>query len=144
MLFAPLVGLAQHTFTNGANTLEISGYTIFYYQYRMPIITTPPQSDLHKSTFQLDDARFNLKGYVHGRIKYEVELNFIDIMTIAFGGTAQLKHIPLTEANVSYINPYVNVKVGYFKVPFSSSSTFNSVFSPIETKTTFCQIGNPT
>ena len=135
LMLSPGISFAQHTFTNGANTLEISGYLIAFYQYRMPNPATPPSSDLHNSTFQLDDARFNLKGYAHGRIKYEIEMNFVDIMTIAFGGTAAIKHLPLTEANVSYINPYVNVKVGYFKVPFSSSSLVDKVPSPFMQRT---------
>ena len=134
LLLSPVFSFAQHTFTNGSNTLEISGYLITYYQYRKPIVATT-SSDLHKSTFQLDDARLNIKGFAHGRFKYEVEINYIDIMTIAFGGTAELKHIPLTEANVTYVNPYVNIRAGYLKVPFSSSSINDKVPSPFLQRT---------
>ncbi len=131
-LFATLVPgktFAQFTFTNGNNSLELSGYLIGFYQYRPQFPGDPKAGDYKKDVFDLDDARFNIKGWNRLGFKFELEINFADIPAFIITPTDQTA-MPLTEANVSYINPYVNIKAGYFKLPFSPSSMIDKVPSP--------------
>ena len=134
-MFDSFLASAQHSFSNGNSSLEIGGYIIGFYQFRQPIPPAGTNPDLHKSTFMLDDARLNMKGFTHGMFKYELELNFVDVVGLAVNGIADIKHAPITEANVVYINPIVNVKAGYFKVPFSPSSLMDKVPSPFLQRT---------
>lgn len=130
LLFSSLKSFGQFSFTNGTSSFEISGYIIAYYQFRQPIPPAGTSPDLHKSTFQMDDARLNLKGYYHGKFKYELEMNYVDVVNLAINGLKDIKSAPLTEANIVYINPVVNIKAGYFKLPFSPSSIMDKVPSP--------------
>ena len=128
-LLMPLGSFAQFTFTNGNNSLELSGYLVGFYQYRPQFTGDPKAGDFKKNTFDLDDARFNMKGFVKGGLKFELEINFADI--IAFIGTpTDQTAVPLTEANITYTNPYLNIKAGYFKLPFSPSSMIDKIPSP--------------
>ncbi len=128
-LLAPIATFAQFTFSNGNNSLELSGYVIGFYQYRPQFTGDPNAGNYKKNTFDLDDARFNMKGFVKGGLKFEIEINFADIIPFATTPTDQTA-IPLTEANVVYMNPYLNVKAGYFKLPFSPSSMMDKIPSP--------------
>jgi len=134
-ILIPSVSFAQHSFTNGNSSLEIGGYVIGFYQFRQPIPPAGTNPDLHKSTFEMDDARLNLKGTTHGIFKYELEVNFVDVVALAINGIKDIKSAPLTEANIEYINPIVNVKAGYFKVPFSPSSMMDKIPSPFLQRT---------
>lgn len=127
---------AQHTFTHGNNSFEISGYLISYYQYRPTFAGDPNANDHHKNTFALDDARLVMKGYVKGGFKYELEANFADLVTIAINGIKDIKSAPLTEANISYSCPYINIKAGYFKLPTSASSLVDKIPSPFTHRAT--------
>jgi hypothetical protein len=127
-MLLPAGSFAQFTFTNGWNSMELSGYLVGFYQYR-PKFTGDTKTSFNKNTFDLDDARFNIKGYVKGGFKFEVEINFADIIAYVQNINDQTS-VPLTEANVQYINPYVNIKVGYFKLPFSQSSIIDKIPSP--------------
>ena len=128
-MLLPLATFAQFSFTNGNNSLELSGYLIGFYQYRPQFAGDPKAGDYKKNTFDLDDARFNIKGFVRGGLKFEVEINFADIIPFATTPTDPTA-VPLTEANVTYLNPYLNVKAGYFKLPFSPSSMMDKLPSP--------------
>ena len=128
-LLSPLASMAQFTFTNGNNSLELSGYLIGFYQYRPKFPGDPDAGNYKKNTFDLDDARFNIKGFVKGGLRFEVELNFADIIAFIQTPTDQTA-VPLTEAHINYVNPYVNIEAGYFKLPFSPSSMIDKVPSP--------------
>lgn len=134
-LLLPLASIAQFTFTNGNNSLELSGYLIGFYQYRPQFPGDPKAGDYSKNTFDLDDARFNIKGFVKGGLKFEVEINFADIIAFIQTPTDQTA-VPLTEAYMAYVNPYLNVKAGYFKLPFSPSSMIDKVPSPFLARAT--------
>ena len=127
-MLLPLGSFGQFTFSNGWNSMELSGYIVGFYQYR-PKFTGDTKTSHNKNTFDLDDARFNIKGYVKGGFKFEVEMNFADVIAYVQNINDQTS-LPLTEANVQYINPYLNIKVGYFKLPFSPSSMIDKIPSP--------------
>ena len=131
----PLSNSAQHTFTSGSNSLEIGGYVIAGYQYRPHFKNDPNGNDYSKNTFFLDDARLEIKGYVHGRFRYNLECNFADFIPLAIDGIKAIKSAPVTEANISYINPYINVKAGYMKLPFGASSNMDKIPSPYMQRT---------
>ncbi|MDB5284674.1 MAG: hypothetical protein JWO06_3749 [Bacteroidota bacterium] len=125
----PLNSFAQFTFSNGSNSLELGGYLVGFYQYRPQFSGDPKAGNYSKNTFDLDDARFNIKGYVKGGIKFEMEVNFADVIAFASNINDQTL-VPLTEANLTYANPYLNVRAGYFKIPFSPSSLVDKIPSP--------------
>lgn len=134
-LLLPSAGFAQFTFTNGSSALELSGYLIGFYQYRPQFPGDPRAGDYSKNTFDLDDARFNIKGWTKYGLRFELEINFADIPAFIATPTDQTA-MPLTEANVQYINPYVNIEAGYFKLPFSPSSMIDKVPSPFLARAT--------
>ena len=120
----PVFTFAQgHTFTSGNTSMEISGYIVAFYGYE-------PNTAGHTITgshnlFDLDDARLQFAGMTignHGSFKWEIEANFATIPEIAIDGISKIKDAPLTECHVTYVNPIVNIKMGYFKLPFSPNS----------------------
>jgi hypothetical protein len=133
ILFAPAFSFAQHTFTSGNTSMEIGGYIIAFYSYEpnAPGITFTGKHNL----FDLDDARLQFSGFTKGggnlgSFKWEMEANFATITEIAIDGISKIKDQPLTEANVTYMNPIVNIKVGYMKVPFSAISNEDKMGTP--------------
>ncbi|HWB63704.1 MAG TPA: porin [Chitinophagales bacterium] len=123
------ISFGQFTITHGWNSLQLGGYLIGFYQYQPAYKGDPNAGDYHKNTFRFDDARLQIKGYVKGAVKYELEANLADIIAFA-SNPNDPQSIPLTEANIRYENPYLNVKVGYFKLPFSASSNVDKIPSP--------------
>jgi hypothetical protein len=128
--------IAQHSIVFPAGSMEFGGYIIGFYEYR-PTFTGDPNSNYKHNTFVIDDARFSIKGWFKGGLRYHVEINTVDLVTLALNGIKDIKSNPLTEAHVSYINPYLNVKVGYMKVPFSASSILDKINSPSLARTDF-------
>ena len=135
LFLIPVGSFAQFTFTNGGNSMELSGYLIGFYQYRPQFPGDPKAGNYSKNTFDLDDARFNIKGMVKGGLKFEVEINFADIIAYVQNINDQTS-VPLTEAYAAWVNPYLNVKAGYFKLPFSPSSMIDKVPSPFLSRAT--------
>jgi Phosphate-selective porin O and P len=131
----PAISFSQFTFTNGNSSLELSGYLIGFYQYRPQFAGDPNAGNYSKNTFDLDDARFNIKGWTRGGLKFEIELNMADIIAFIQTPTDQTA-VPLTEAYIAYLNPYLNLKAGYFKLPFSPSSLIDKVPSPFLARAT--------
>ena len=131
----PASCFAQFTFTNGNNSLQLSGYVVAFYQYRPQFAGDPKAGNYKKNTFDLDDARFNMRGFVRGGLNFNIELNFADIIAFA-GNINDQTAVPLTEAWVGYNNPYLNIKAGYFKLPFSPSSMIDKIPSPFLARST--------
>ena len=123
-LLLPAFGFAQgHTFTSGNTSMEISGYVIAFYAYEPNTAGQKTTGD--HNLFDLDDARLQFNGMTkgdHGAFKWEVEVNFATVAELAIDGISKIKDAPLTEAHVTYINPVVNIEMGYFKLPFSPNS----------------------
>jgi hypothetical protein len=122
-LLVPVFSYAQHTFTSGNTSMEISGYLIAFYAYEPNANGITPTGK--HNLFDLDDARLQFAGMTkgnHGAFKWEVEANFATVAELAIDGISKIKDAPLTEAHVTYVNPIVNVKMGYFKIPFSPNS----------------------
>ena len=134
-LLLPAISFSQFTFTNGNNSLQLSGYLIGFYQYRPQYAGDPKAGDYKKNLFDLDDARFNMRGFVRGGLNFNIEVNFADIIAFA-GNINDQTTVPLTEAWIGYNNPYLNVKAGYFKLPFSPSSMIDKVPSPFMSRAT--------
>jgi hypothetical protein len=65
-----------------------------------------------------------------GSFKWELEANFATITELAIDGISKIKDAPLTEANMTYMNPIVNIKMGYFKLPFSPISLEDKLGTP--------------
>jgi hypothetical protein len=125
----PQAASSQFTFASGDRSLQLGGYLIGFYQYRPQFAGDPRAGNYDKNTFDLDDARFNMKGWTKGGFKFEIEVNFADIPAF-ISNTNDQTAMPITEANIQYINPYLNFKAGYFKLPFSPSSMIDKVPSP--------------
>ena len=134
-LLIPAYNYAQHdsghTFTNGDNSLEIGGYLVTFYQYRPKY--TGDTKNSSNNVFTIDDARFSLRGWIHGRLKFHFEYNFAALgawlgvdPTVASTKSAQNqqalptsspKDNPLTECHMTYTIPVIgmDVKFGYMK-----------------------------
>jgi hypothetical protein len=125
-------GLKPFKVSSGDNTVKIGTIVSGYYDWRdYPKGATP---DLTKNTFNLKDARLDVKGKVGDDYEYHLQLDFAAFtQTYAPGGG------PLDDANISYkglshlskknINLF-NINFGYGKVPFSLNSLVEHYESP--------------
>ena len=125
-------GLKPLKIASGDNTLNIGTIISGYYDWRdYPKGVTP---DLTKNSFDLKDARLDLKGQVGVNYEYHLQLDFSE-----WGSTYTPDGGPLDDANFTYkglshlsnknINLF-NINVGYGKVPFSLNSLVEHYESP--------------
>jgi hypothetical protein len=127
-----LDGLKPFKVSSGDNTVKIGTIVSGYYDWRdYPKGATP---DLTKNSFNLKDARLDVKGKVGIDYEYHLQLDFS-----AFTQTYEPGGGPLDDANITYkglshlskknINLF-NVNFGYGKVPFSLNSLVEHYESP--------------
>jgi hypothetical protein len=125
-LLLPCLSEAQFSLQNGDHTFDIGGNFIGGYQYYFyPPGTT---ADFHKDEFILDQARVNLRGRINNHLQYKFEFDFAGLIEDIQTPSPQMHF--LTDAYVEYKTPYVNIKTGYQKVPYSFYSLMEEIDAP--------------
>jgi hypothetical protein len=105
----------QLTISNGSNVLEISGLLSTTYTQRF----LPAGSiNFKKDVFGLNTARFKLEGRYGHNYEYQLQLDFSRL-----GFSADGEFPAVLDANFTYKGlRFMDVEVGYQKVPYSRSS----------------------
>lgn len=113
----------QVTWTNGDNTLELSGSISTYLNFRT-LDSTSVEKD--KDRFALRDAQMQLEGRRGDRWEYELQFDLADI---AQGGTDP-ENPGIMDAWIKYKAPKLfDIRLGYGKVSWSRSSLTPFVYS---------------
>lgn len=107
---------AQHTIINGNHILEISGSLSTYYNYRW---LKAGEFDQSKNRFTLRDAQIQCEGRIGNTWEYEFEADFADFVA-NISGPPDAENPGLMEASAVYKGlKFVNIKIGYGKLPYS-------------------------
>ncbi|UII21378.1 porin [Fulvivirga ligni] len=116
---------AQVTFGTGDHVIEIKGRLSTYYNQRF---LKDGEEDQKKDRFKLRDAQIDLEGRIKDIWEYEIQVDFADL---AAGGEIDPANPGLMDTYVTYKGlSFVNVKVGYGKLPYSRSSMTPFPYSP--------------
>ena len=107
---------AQLSIQNGKHVLEVSGSLATYYNQRF---LKSSQDDQKNDRFKLKDARLKLEGRVEKTWDYQLQVDFADFAN----GDIDAENPGIMDAYVTYRGlSFMNVKLGYSKVPYSFSS----------------------
>jgi len=118
---------AQVTLGNGHHTLEISGSISTYYNARF---LKPGEENRRKDRFRLRDAQLQLEGRYRNLFEYEVQVDFADI-AMGNSGTIDPENPGLMDAYLKFTGiPYLDIQVGYAKLPYGRSSQTPFIYSP--------------
>jgi hypothetical protein len=127
LLLTTLVSYTQISFTNGEHNLQISGSLSSYYNHRF---LKSGEFDQKKNRFRLRDAQVQIEGKYKNSIEYEFQVDFADLAS-ANSGTIDPENPGLMDAYIVFKQiPFLDVKVGYGKTPYSRSSFVPFMFSP--------------
>ena len=108
--------MAQVTIINGSNILEISGSISTFYNYRW---SKTGELDKSKNRFALRDAQFQFEGRIGNTWEYEFQADLADFVSNTTG-QPDAENPGLMEATATYKGlKFVNIKVGYGKLPYS-------------------------
>jgi hypothetical protein len=118
---------SQVTLINGNHILEISGSISTYYNQRW---LKPGEIEKDKNRFALRDAQFQFEGRIGNTWQYEFQADLADFVSNTTG-QPDAENPGLMEANVVYKGlKFVEVKMGYGKLPYSFQSIVPFVHSP--------------
>ena len=118
---------AQVTLINGNHILEISGSISTYYNHRW---LKPGEIEKEKNRFALRDAQFQFEGRIGNTWEYEFQADLADFVSNTTG-KPDAENPGLMEANVVYKGlKFIEVKMGYGKVPYSFQSLVPFTHSP--------------
>lgn len=131
MLFlAPFVvgrAMAQVTIGNGQHVIEIGGSVSAYYNARFLKLG---EENRRKDRFRLRDAQIQIGGRFRNLIEYELQVDFADI-AMAGSGATDPENPGLMDAFLVFKGiPYLDIKVGYSKLPYGRSSLTPFIHSP--------------
>lgn len=113
-------GNAQHTFTNGNNSLQISGTVSAYYNQRF---LKEGELDKKNNRFNLRDIQMGFVGRSGKTWEYKLRVDFADLIQSLHPDAALDPENPgLMSAYVEYTGLPVNIKLGYDKLPYSQGS----------------------
>lgn len=119
---------AQFSLTNGSDVVDIGFYFSTFYNKRfLHDTSTSIEKDFKKDRFELGNARLSFEGRHKNDYEYELGLDFSKL-----GYTNDLGETPaILNAHFSYkkLN-FINIKVGYQKLPYSRSSLTPLAYSP--------------
>ncbi|UII27362.1 hypothetical protein LVD15_02725 [Fulvivirga maritima] len=127
LIMACVSGLVQAQVTIGTadHVVEIKGRLSTYYNQRF---LKDGEEDQKKDRFKLRDAQINIEGRVRDIWEYEIQVDFPDL---ANDGEVDPANPGLMDAYVIYKGfNFMNVKVGYGKLPYSRSSLTPFPYSP--------------
>lgn len=112
---------AQHTFTNGNHSLQLSGAVSAYYNYRF---LKEGELDRKNNRFRLRDMQLGLNGRVGKQWAYKIRVDMADLAESAMQGVQAIdpENPGLMSAYVEYTGLPVDIKVGYDKLPYSQGS----------------------
>lgn len=114
----------QFTLYKGNHSLEISGMMTSFYNYRFYHEGT---TDFKKNRFGLRDLQLQLEGRKGKKCEYELQIDFADI----FSKVDDPENPGLMDANFTYkAFPFLDIKAGYQKIPYSRSTLVPFVYSP--------------
>ncbi len=116
--------LAQHTFTNGNHSLQLSGTISTYYNHRF---LKDGELDKKNNRFRLRDMQVGFNGRVSNKWAYKLRVDLADLAETAMqtGTTIDPENPGLMSAYVEYKGLPVDIKVGYDKLPYSQGSMFS-------------------
>ena len=142
ILFSSL--FSQFSLYKGSDYMRFSGNVSFYYNNRL--YDEVESNGYKKDRFGLKDARFQIKGELRKKIKYQIEVDFAK-----FKGDTYIDEIEeIIEDEVNKITEKMefesflldayasmklpikgsNITVGYFKIPFTRNNMGRSKDSP--------------
>jgi hypothetical protein len=125
--FIAAQALAQVTLINGNHILEISGSISTYYNHRW---LKPGEIEKDKNRFALRDAQFQFEGRIGNTWEYEFQADLADFVSNTTG-QPDAENPGLMEANVVYKGlKFVEIKMGYGKLPYSFQSLVPFTHSP--------------
>lgn len=112
---------AQHTFTNGNHSLQLSGFVSAYYNHRF---LKEGELNRKNNRFRLRDMQLGLNGRVGKQWAYKVRVDMADLAETAMqsGQTPDPENPGLMSAFIEYTGLPVDIKVGYDKLPYSQGS----------------------
>ncbi len=129
--------LAQLSITNGDHNLEISGLISSYYNYR---VLDSGYYDKSSNRFKLRDAQIQLEGRYKNTFEYEFQIDFADLIAGATGGGFDAENPGLMDAYVVYKGiPFLSIKAGYGKNPYSRTSNVPFMYSPYWQRPEMCR-----
>jgi hypothetical protein len=126
-IFITVQTTAQVTLINGNHILELSGSISTYYNQRW---LKQGEIENDKNRFALRDAQFQFAGRIGNTWEYEFQADLADFISNTTG-QPDAENPGLMEANVVYkgLN-FVEVKMGYGKLPYSFQSMVPFAHSP--------------
>ncbi len=114
---------AQITVGNGTHSLEISSRISTYYNQRY---LKSDENDAKKDRFKLKDAQIKLEGRIGTIWEYQLQVDLADFAS----DDSDPADPGILDANVTYKGlTFLDVKLGYNKVPYSLSSLVPSPYS---------------
>lgn len=120
---------AQVTISNGDHTLEIGGMFSTYMNFRS-IKEGESNQSKNKDRFRLRNAQLWAKGTVKDQIEYQLQVDFANIGNQT-GADADPESPAIMDAYVMYTGlHFMQIKVGYSKLPYSRSSQVPFIYSP--------------
>lgn len=129
LLFICVRTHAQVTISNGDHTLEIGGMFSTYLNFRS-IKEGESNQAKNKDRFRLRNAQLWAKGTVKDQIEYQLQVDFANIGNQT-GADADPESPAIMDAYVMYTGlHFMQIKVGYSKLPYSRSSQVPFIYSP--------------
>lgn len=118
---------AQVSFGTSDHNVEISGAISTYYNHRF---YKDGFTDFKKNRYKLRDAQIQVEGRYKNKVAYEFQIDFADL-ALANSGSIDPENPGLMDAYVIFKHiPFVDVRVGYGKTPYSRASQVPFIYSP--------------
>lgn len=127
LLLLPAALQAQLTLGNGDHVLEITGSISTYYNQRF---LKEGETNRRKDRFRLRDAQLQFEGRYRNSIEYEFQFDMADFAQ-GLTGLVDPENPGLMDAWVTFKGlGFVDVTMGYGKLPYGRSSQVPFVYSP--------------
>ena len=111
---------AQHTSTNGDNSLQLSGTISAFYNQRF---LKTGELDRKNNRFNLRDMQFGLVGRRGRAWEYKLRVDFADLVqSLQPAAVTDPENPGLMSAYVEYKALPISIKLGYDKLPYSQGS----------------------